>query len=93
MESRVFKIPDLSKEEVFTVITKKHQSSYDNSIVRIGVRDEWKRVEKYDYYLGNFRWTGFESFGWPGRTSNFGIIDLACFPKDHFYVIPNFMER
>ena len=90
MESRVFKIPDLSKEEVFTGITKKYQSSYDNSIVRIGVRDEWKRVENYDYYIGNFRWTGFdylgESFGWPARTANFGIIDLAGFPKDHYYL-------
>tara|TARA_B100000809_G_scaffold266806_1_gene331796 strand:- start:16319 stop:18751 length:2433 start_codon:yes stop_codon:yes gene_type:complete len=90
MESRVFKIPDLSNEEVFPGITKKYQSSYDNSIVRIGVRDEWKRVEEYDYYLGNFRWTGFdylgESFGWPARTANFGIIDLAGFPKDHYYL-------
>ena len=76
--------------EVFPGITKKYQSSYDNSIVRIGVRDDWKRVKKYDYYLGNFRWTGFdylgESFGWPARTANFGIIDLAGFPKDHYYL-------
>jgi len=90
MEPSVFKIPDLSKEEVFTGITKKYQSSYDNSIVRIGVRDEWKRVEEYDFYMGNFRWTGFdylgESFGWPARTANFGIIDLAGFPKDHYYL-------
>lgn len=90
MESRVYKIPDLSKEEVFPGITKKYQSSYDNSIVRIGVRDDWKRVENYDYYIGNFRWTGFdylgESFGWPARTANFGIIDLAGFPKDHYYL-------
>lgn len=90
MEPRVYKIPDLANEEVFPGITKKYQSSYDNSIVRIGVRDEWKRVEKNDYYIGNFRWTGFdylgESFGWPARTANFGIIDLAGFPKDHYYL-------
>ena len=90
MESKVFKIPNLAPKEVFTGITKKYQSSYDNSIVRIGVRDEWKRVEKYDYYMGNFRWTGFdylgESFGWPARTANFGIIDLAGIPKDHYYL-------
>lgn len=90
MEPKVFKIPNLSDEEVFPGVTKKYQSSYDNSIVRIGVRDEWKRVEQYDYYMGNFRWTGFdylgESFGWPARTANFGIIDLAGFPKDHYYL-------
>ena len=90
MESRVYKIPHLSDEEVFNGITNKYQSSYDNSIVRIGIRDDWNRVEAYDYYLGNFRWTGFdylgESFGWPARTANFGIIDLAGFPKDHFFL-------
>ncbi|GAB1308898.1 beta-galactosidase GalB [Urechidicola sp. KH5] len=90
MEPKVFKIPDLSEEEVFPNITKKYQSSYDNSIVRVGVRDDWNRVENLDYYLGNFRWTGFdylgESFGWPARTANFGIIDLAGFPKDHYYL-------
>ncbi|WP_281612778.1 sugar-binding domain-containing protein [Flammeovirga sp. SubArs3] len=90
MENKVYKIPNLSDEEVFPNITNKYQSSYDNSIVRIGVRDDWNRVEKYDYYVGNFRWTGFdylgESFNWPARTANFGIIDLAGFPKDHYYL-------
>jgi len=90
MEARVIKIPDLSEEEVFKGVNPKYQSSYDNSIVRIGVRDSWKQVEQWDYYLGNFRWTGFdylgESFGWPARTANFGIIDLAGFPKDHYYL-------
>ncbi len=90
MEARVYKIPDLSETEVFEGLTPKYQSSYDNSIVRIGVRDDWNRVEERDYYLGNFRWTGFdylgESFGWPARTANFGIIDLAGFPKDHYYL-------
>jgi len=90
MEDRVFKIPDLSEEEVFPGINPKYQSSYDNSIVRMGVRESWKQVEQKDYYLGNFRWTGFdylgESFGWPARTANFGIIDLAGFPKDHYYL-------
>ncbi|ANQ52448.1 DUF4982 domain-containing protein [Flammeovirga sp. MY04] len=90
LEPKVYKIPDLSEEEVFTGISKKYQSSYDNSIVRIGVRDDWNRVEEMDYYVGNFRWTGFdylgESFNWPARTANFGIIDLAGFPKDHYYL-------
>ncbi len=90
MEHKIFKIDDLTREEIFKGITPKYQSSYDNSIVRIGVRDDWNRVEECDYYLGNFRWTGFdylgESFGWPARTANFGIIDLCGFPKDHYYL-------
>ena len=90
MEHTITKIPHLSEQEVFTDVSPRYQSSYDNSIVRIGVRDDWNRVEDYDYYVGNFRWTGFdylgESFGWPARTANFGIIDLAGFPKDHYYL-------
>ncbi|WP_439183412.1 sugar-binding domain-containing protein [Carboxylicivirga taeanensis] len=90
MEDKIYKIDDLSDKEVFTNITPRYQSSYDNSIVRVGVRHDWNRVEERDYYLGNFRWTGFdylgESFNWPARTANFGIIDLAGFPKDHYYL-------
>jgi beta-galactosidase len=90
MEHLVTFIPDFTEEEVFTQHSPRYQSGYDNAIVRIGVRDDWKRVEKYPWYLGNFRWTGFdylgESFGWPARTENFGIIDLAGFPKDHYYL-------
>ncbi|MBD0402027.1 glycoside hydrolase family 2 TIM barrel-domain containing protein [Flammeovirga sp. EKP202] len=90
LEPKIYKIEDLSEEEVFEGISPKYQSSYDNSIVRIGVRDDWNRVEQMDFYVGNFRWTGFdylgESFNWPARTANFGIIDLAGFPKDHYYL-------
>jgi beta-galactosidase len=90
IEKRVYKIPDLCAEEIFPEEPRQYDSSYDNSIVRIGVRDEWMRVLDNDYYVGNFRWTGFdylgESFGWPARTANFGIIDLAGIPKDHYYL-------
>ena len=97
IEPRVTKIKDLSDEEVFTNTNPKYQSSYDNSIVRIGVRDDWNRVEKYEWYIGNFRWSGFdylgESFGWPARTANFGIIDLAGFPKDHYYLYQSLWSK
>ncbi len=90
LEPYVTLIPNLSEEEVFPEVNPRYQSSYDNAIVRIGIRDDWKRVEEYSWYLGNFRWTGFdylgESFSWPARTENFGIIDLAGFPKDHYYL-------
>ena len=67
-----------------------YQSSYDNSIVRMGIRDYWKATKNLPYFLGAFRWTGFdylgESFGWPARTMNFGVIDLAGFPTDNYYL-------
>ena len=89
-EPKVYKTPDLTPEEVFTEFSDRYASSYDNHYVRISVRDEWQRVKNLDYLMGDFRWTGFdylgESFGWPARTDNFGIIDLAMFPKDHYYL-------
>src|SRR6476646_24302 len=39
-----------------------------------------------------FVWTGFDyigepsPYGWPSRSSYFGIIDLAGFPKDAYYL-------
>ena len=40
---------------------------------------------------GEFVWTGFDylgeptPYGWPSRSSYFGIVDLAGFPKDRYY--------
>ena len=44
------------------------------------------------WVAGEFVWTGFDYIGeptpyrWPSRSSYFGIIDLAGFPKDRFYL-------
>jgi len=44
------------------------------------------------WVAGEFVWTGFDYLGeptpyhWPSRSSYFGIIDLAGFPKDRFYL-------
>ena len=41
---------------------------------------------------GEFVWTGFDyigepnPFAWPSRSSYFGIVDLAGFPKDRYYI-------
>ncbi len=41
---------------------------------------------------GQYIWTGFDYIGeptpypWPARSSYFGIIDLAGFPKDIYYM-------
>jgi beta-galactosidase len=44
------------------------------------------------WVAGEFVWTGFDyigeptPYGWPSRSSYFGIIDLAGFPKDRYYL-------
>jgi beta-galactosidase len=71
----------------------RYSSSYDNSGVRITARQNWKNVSSTPWVIGEFRWTGFDYLGentfgggsWPSRAWNFGIIDLAGFPKDHYY--------
>jgi beta-galactosidase len=43
------------------------------------------------WVAGEFVWTGFDyigeptPYGWPSRSSYFGIVDLAGFPKDRYY--------
>ena len=69
-------------------------SSYDNCSAPWGSTHEesWKVIKKHDYLSGMFIWTGFDYLGeptpyqWPSRSSYFGIIDLAGFPKDAFYM-------
>ena len=69
-------------------------SAYDNSHAPWGSTHEatWKVVKKYDHIAGQFIWTGFDYLGeptpywWPSRSSYFGIIDLAGFPKDVYYM-------
>jgi len=71
-----------------------HCSSYDNCHVPWGTTHEnnWKITKKLDYVAGTFVWTGFDylgeptPFNWPSRSSYFGIIDLAGFPKDIYYM-------
>src|SRR2546425_12478362 len=54
--------------------------------------ETWKIVKKNDFFAGQFIWTGWDYIGeptpypWPARSSYFGIIDLAGFPKDVFYM-------
>lgn len=69
-------------------------SSYDNCHVPWGSTHEasWKLVKKFDHIAGTYIWTGFDYIGeptpywWPSRSSYFGIIDLAGFPKDVYYM-------
>ena len=69
-------------------------SAYDNCSAPWGSTQEetWKIVKKNDFFAGQFIWTGWDYIGeptpypWPARSSYFGIIDLAGFPKDVFYM-------
>jgi beta-galactosidase len=69
-------------------------SAYDNCHVPWGSthEDAWKMIKKYDFLSGMFIWTGFDYLGeptpywWPARSSYFGIVDLAGFPKDAFWL-------
>ena len=69
-------------------------SAYDNVSPPWGSTHEetWKVMKKYDFLSGMFIWTGFDYLGeptpysWPARSSYFGIIDLAGFPKDVYYM-------
>jgi len=72
----------------------KHCSSYDNNRTPWGSNHEenWKEIKKHDFISGQYIWTGFDYLGeptpfwWPARSSYFGIIDLAGFPKDIYYM-------
>lgn len=54
--------------------------------------DNWKTIKKQDFMAGTFIWTGFDYLGepdpypFPARSSYFGIVDLAGFPKDVYYM-------
>ncbi len=69
-------------------------SAYDNVRPAWGSTHEatWKVMKRYDFLSGMFIWTGFDYLGeptpysWPSRSSYFGIIDLAGFPKDIYYM-------
>jgi len=69
-------------------------SAYDNVSAPWGGTHEetWKMFKKYDFLSGQYIWTGFDYIGeptpyeWPSRSSYFGIIDLAGFPKDVYYM-------
>jgi beta-galactosidase len=69
-------------------------SAYDNCSAPWGSTHEetMKVFEKYDHISGMYIWTGFDYIGeptpyaWPARSSYFGIVDLAGFPKDVYYM-------
>lgn len=74
---------------------KQHfNSSYDNSTVRINVRRSIENLRDIPWYAASFRWTGFDyrgeagyvHGGWPFRAFMSGVMDMAGFKKDHYYL-------
>ncbi len=69
-------------------------SAYDHVSAPWGSTHEetWKIVKRFEHLSGMFIWTGFDylgeptPYGWPSRSSYFGIVDLAGFPKDAYYM-------
>jgi beta-galactosidase len=68
-------------------------SSYDDNAAGWGLSAEqsWKNVSTRAWVAGEFIWTGIDYIGeptpyeWPAKSSYFGAIDTANFPKDVFY--------
>lgn len=69
-------------------------SAYDNSRAPWGNHHEGtlRHFDEKDFISGQFIWTGFDyigeptPYGWPARSSYFGIVDLAGIPKDVYYM-------
>ena len=69
-------------------------SAYDNVAAYWGSTHEqtWRVIKKHDYLSGLFVWSGFDFLGepvpypYPARSSYYGIVDLAGFPKDIYYM-------
>ena len=69
-------------------------SAYDNMHASWSSTHEqtWDVVKHTPYVSGQFIWTGFDyigeptPYGFPARSSYFGIIDLAGQPKDIYYM-------
>jgi beta-galactosidase len=69
-------------------------SAYDHVHAYWGATHEetWNIIRNHDFIAGMFIWSGFDYLGeptpypWPARSSYFGVIDLAGFPKDTYHL-------
>jgi Beta-galactosidase/beta-glucuronidase len=69
-------------------------SAYDNVATPWGSHHEENLIflNSQPFVAGQYIWTGFDyigeptPYGWPARSSYFGIVDLAGFPKDVYYL-------
>lgn len=88
--------PDYKAQDTFADGNKDFTcSGYDNTHAYWGATHEksWLGVKKNPHISGLFVWSGFDYLGeplpypkFPARSSYYGIIDLAGFPKDVYYM-------
>jgi beta-galactosidase len=71
-----------------------HSTSYDTDYPDWGTRaeDQFRVMREKPWVFAEFVWTGFDyigeptPYGWPARSSCFGIVDLCGFKKDRYYL-------
>ncbi len=87
--------PDYKAQDTFVGNKDYTASAYDNTFAYWGGTHEktWQAVKKYPHMAGIFVWSGFDFIGeplpypnFPARSSYYGIVDLAGFPKDVYYM-------
>ncbi len=83
-DSLTFQV-DLPIEHPNTKRFLKNRRAFDHGM------EAWRDVAERAFVMGSFIWTGWDYLGetipypWPARSSSFGVIDLAGFPKDGYY--------
>ena len=94
----LFPVTNLSSEVVDANTTgadpdTRQVSAYELYAVPWGASPDkvFESQDRYSYVAGEFTWTGWDYIGEPtpydlSRSSYFGSIDLAGFPKDRFYL-------
>lgn len=88
--------PDYKAQDTFNTGNKDYTAAaYDNTHAYWGGTHEktWMAVKKHPHMAGIFVWSGFDFLGeplpypaFPSRSSYYGIVDLAGFPKDVYYM-------
>ena len=87
--------PNFKVQDTFSADKDFTCAAYDNTHAYWGNTHEksWLAVKNNQHIAGAFVWSGFDYLGepmpypkFPARSSYYGIIDLAGFPKDVYYM-------
>jgi len=87
--------PNYKVQDTFSANKDLTCAAYDNTHAYWGNTHErsWLAVKNNQHIAGAFVWSGFDYLGepmpypkFPARSSYYGIIDLAGFPKDIYYM-------
>ena len=87
--------PDYKVQDTFSANKDFTCAAYDNTHAYWGNTHErsWLAVKNNKHIAGVFVWSGFDYLGepmpypkFPARSSYYGIVDLAGFPKDVYYM-------